>query len=732
VDDAGPDSSVSSGGRGPAEPDSGAGGALACGEFELFASKLEGSAIGQSVAVDIDGDDDLDLVSYTMDSLVIFRNEGRRQFAPAETYAERVRMITVADVTGDGRPEILVSTFPNPNELVVWNNPGDGTFTRGRAYSTDYPIAVFVGDIDVDGKQDIVLNGQDPDPADPKGGILTIDVLRNTGDGFVPLDGQFPAIDLIALGDFDHDGRTDFSGVTNEYKRVVSYRNMVAGFSLAYEYVAPPNGEGIARALDYDGDGEMDLLGGDSHVLLMGVGDGTFVPAPLVYPVPLRGPPIILDIDGDERSDFLGSDGNGNTIPYLNPEGGLQRLQRDWGGLGGFLLSADLDRDGTPDVVTKSGIYWSGPEGRYPGPITMDALAPAGSETEAAAADFNGDGHDDFIVSPRPSGGTEPLEFLVYIATGSMTFAAPLSFRRSPDESRLLRTLPVLDLDGDGAVDVVVAGDHQLSFLHNSGTGALSATSPTPLSDSPRWVVSGDVDDDGDSDLLAGTDDLDLVGIPVPTSIELLTNDGAGHFVVTTAFTSPWTCLGTVLSDFDRDGNADLAVTLRDETAVMPKVTIAYGDGQGHFGRLGTFELPRYGRLALAADFDGDGYPDLAMAAHSVGDQPERVVVLMNQKDGTFTTRSEYAVGPSAQDLDTADFDSDGLLDIIVSSGSLATLRNLGGGLFDARSAFIVDSTKSFPIDIDWDGRLDLLLPTAGAETVLLNTKPCRPLPTNR
>ena len=133
-----------------------------------------------------------------------------------------------------------------------------------------------------------------------------------------------------------------------------------------------------------------------------------------------------------------------------------------------------------------------------------------------------------------------------------------------------------------------------------------------------------------------------------------------------------------VVRDLDRDGNLDLATLSFQEGAV-----ILLGDGTGAFPtvrHLAGEEISGYrNAVGLAVgDVDGDGIADIAVANETGSD----VGVHSGFGDGTFDRHQvHYGMRPRVTDVELADLDDDGTLDII----SPATLPN--GGRSAARGA---------------------------------------------
>jgi hypothetical protein len=133
----------------------------------------------------------------------------------------------------------------------------------------------------------------------------------------------------------------------------------------------------------------------------------------------------------------------------------------------------------------------------------------------------------------------------------------------------------------------------------------------------------------------------------------------------------------------------------------------------------------RYAMTAAAADFDGDGWPDIYVACDSTA-----AILYRNNRDGTFTDAAvasgvaygEFGAAQAGMGLAVADYDADGRLDLLkthFADDVPALYHNLGGGLFEdvAVAAGLgvqnrhVEWGTGMP-DLDNDGRADLLYVT--------------------
>jgi hypothetical protein len=128
-----------------------------------------------------------------------------------------------------------------------------------------------------------------------------------------------------------------------------------------------------------------------------------------------------------------------------------------------------------------------------------------------------------------------------------------------------------------------------------------------------------------------------------------------------------------------------------------------------------------------AADFDGDGHPDLAVSTHD-GGASGSVTLMYGRGDGTFQPGGDYIVGDNLTQVIGADVNGDGLLDLLVShrpGNRIAVFLNRGGRSFTGPVFYAVDRE---PIafhasDLNGDGRIDLAVSahTANKLAIMLN-----------
>jgi hypothetical protein len=177
---------------------------------------------------------------------------------------------------------------------------------------------------------------------------------------------------------------------------------------------------------------------------------------------------------------------------------------------------------------------------------------------------------------------------------------------------------------------------------------------------------------------------------------------------------NPWS---VIAADFDGDGKPDLAVGHDGPTTV----SILKNNGNGTFVAPASYGVGVGGppRSVFAADFDGDGKADIAAANFYTNN----VAILKNNGDGTFPSAVNYDVGTYPLDIFGADLDGDGKPDLAVANYGFATvsiLKNNGDGTFAGAVNYGVGlrPRSVFSADFDGDGKLDLAVANDSSGTV--------------
>jgi len=239
--------------------------------------------------------------------------------------------VAIGDLNGDGKSDLATANLGNMSGLstvsVLLGN-SDGSFGVTTDYGTgDFPLCVAIGDLNRDGKPDLVTanSGTYPDYAG------TVSVLLGHGDGSFGAKtdystGSSPS--SVAIGDLNGDGRLDLAVANNESNTVsVLLGNGAGGFGPKTDI--PAGGSPYSVAIgDLNGDGLADLaVGHDGREpivsVLLGNGDGTFGPRFDYGTEPYTVSVAIGDLNGDGRPDLVAANFYTNDVQVFRNTGGL-------------------------------------------------------------------------------------------------------------------------------------------------------------------------------------------------------------------------------------------------------------------------------------------------------------------------------------------------------------------------------------------------------------------------
>jgi hypothetical protein len=116
-----------------------------------------------------------------------------------------------------------------------------------------------------------------------------------------------------------------------------------------------------------------------------------------------------------------------------------------------------------------------------------------------------------------------------------------------------------------------------------------------------------------------------------------------------------------VVEDFDGDGVLDVASTYFIPLRETAGFSVLFGEGDGSLGARKDYETGwRGGADLTSGDFDGDGFPDLAVA-----NSGRVFTVLLNDGQGNFTVSAEMSIVDNTHSVAAGDFNGDGRLDLV-------------------------------------------------------------------
>jgi len=704
---------------------------LGKGDGTFAAQQTIGTASSTNVVkvADLNGDGKPDLVAVNVydNILATLLGNGNGTFKPGRTFALSWGFVptslSIADVNGDGKPDLITANYQSDNVSVLLGI-GNDDFQAQRTYAVGWgPFSVTVSDVNLDGLPDLVT-------ANTAGASVT--VLTGNGDGTFAPAWAFPAYlrpKTLDVVDLNQDGRPD----------LVILNDLNAGTVSVLQADVPPVVESIGRttpvgpdttamSVTYTVNFSKPVTGvdaGDFRVVRLGsvITSLPVVVTPVissVYTVTVNGihgnGGIELDlIDNDSIHDGAGAPLGGPGVAngsFLGPQYEILQagprvvsinralpIGQTTDGTSGVYFTVTFSSpvvgvDASDFAVVKGGTV------SVLGPISISGSGAvyvvgvngiSGSGTLGLNLVDNGSIHD---LNGNPLGSMGAASF-----QGQQTFAV----------GSVALALAVSDVNGDGIADTLTAnsGANSVSVLLGNGNGTFKGQMTFAVGPSPFSMSVGDVNGDGYPDVLTANENNDTVTV--------LLGNGNGTFGSRQDLPVGHEPTYVAMADLNGDGRIDLAVA----NFYSHGIGVLLGNGDGTFGTMKTFRAGASPFAIAVGDLNGDGRADLAVSNQYDG----TVSVLLGNNDGSFQTQQTLEAGAGAGSVSISDLNGDGRADMAVgdfNAGMISVFIGNGNGTFHEQQTFAsgVHPLKLVASDVNGDGIRDVLVTNQYGDTV--------------
>jgi hypothetical protein len=448
-----------------------------------------GNQASSMVSGDFNGDGVPDIaVTYLNSNTVgIFLGKGDGTLLPAISYGsgDAPMSLCVGDFNGDGKSDLVAVNNAAGSYVSLLLGDGNGRFQSAPSFDSggQNPLAVAVADVNGDGQPDLLVTSEQCPIVGCFGTFLN--VLLHQSDGTYRLAANYNHIGFPIVGDVNGDGKLDLVVVSNTPGMAsVLLGNGDGTFQPAVDYASGGQAAVSVTLADVNGDGRPDLVvaSGCSQTtcpgtvgVLLGNGDGTFQAA-VTYGSGGQNPAslVVGDVNGDGRPDLVVANGcaiagctNGVVSVLVgNGDGTFQAaVAYSPGGQPALNVAiGDTNGDGKPDLIVSNAcpypscktaavsVLAGNGDGTFQAPVSYSLGGPNASVV--AAIDVNGDGKLDLVVENSVSvASCTNCTAAVMLGNGDGTFQPAVN---NGSAYVYPGAVTVGDVNGDGKPDLLM------------------------------------------------------------------------------------------------------------------------------------------------------------------------------------------------------------------------------------------------------------------------------------
>ncbi|CAF1191220.1 unnamed protein product [Rotaria sordida] len=570
-----------------------------------------------------DNRSDLVIANAGTDTIGVLLGFNYTSFQSGNTYSSNntqgPQKIITCDFNNDKYLDVAV-TFSSSNNIGILLGYGNASFGTMMTYSTgtnSTPQSLAVYDFNNDGQLDIVVANSGTDD---------IGILLGYGNGsFSSMirysTGKHSGPAAVVLTDINNDGRIDIvvaNYATDNIGILLGRDNLT--FNTIVTYSTGDNSLPISVDVsDFDNDGQMDI--------------------------------VVANHGTSSITIFLGYE-NGRFTTQVNYSTGYQ----SWPS---WITIGDFNRDNRLDIATSNfnlnsvGIFLGYGNGAFT-PATIFSTGHGSAPQHVEARDFNNDGILDIAVANY---GSNNIVVLFGVGDGSFLLGTP--YQTGPGSGPW--GLVIGDFDNDTKLDIAVANHESNNIYIVLGYGQELYGSVTLYSmdfgSQPYSVAIGDLNNDGQSDIVVANYGTDNVGIALGRS------HGVFDIIRTYSTGVGSAPYSVAIADFNNDNRLDIVVS----NSETDNIAILLGSGNGTFVTRATYSTGALSRpyTVAIADFNNDHIPDIAIANSGTNN----IFLLYGYGNGLFGNETIYTLGYGylPYSLAIQDFNQDGWMGIAIA-----------------------------------------------------------------